>query len=171
MRLFIRQSFTEAGDRERTIVQSVMDTIPVCATGVDVLTGTSAETMDTFRAAFEGRTQHPFSPRAFRDWRLALLDRADAMLVIRTGLSESGAFEIAYNAYGRKIPLFFAVWSGAPIKTTLLQELEHVCPAQYVTFADAAELRAPLTAFFDTVRRATVRLANADFGLPLGGRS
>ncbi len=154
LQLFIRQSFTEAGERERAIIQTVFDIIPPCSpsSGIELLTGGLAESATTFREKFEVYSGHPFSPRTFRSWRLGLLDRADAMLIIRTGLSESGAFEIAYNAYGRKVPMFFAIWSGGPIKTTLLQELDHVCPTHYATFTDVAELEQPLTAFFATVR-------------------
>ena len=72
------------------------------------------------------------------------------MIVIRTGLSESGAFEIAYNIFGgRQVPIFFAVWEQAPIKTTLLRELEDLVDVRYVTFDRPEDLRVPLMQFLD----------------------
>ena len=72
------------------------------------------------------------------------------MLIIRTGLSESGAFEIAYNVTGRRIPMFFAIWHEASIKTTLLQELEDRCEVEYHTFEAADELQEPLRVFLES---------------------
>ena len=64
-------------------------------------------------------------------------------------MSESGAFEIAYNAYNRKVPMFFAIWDNAPIKTTLLRDLESLCPVKYVTFSHASEIQKPLSEFVE----------------------
>ena len=51
---------------------------------------------------------------------IRLLNQADVMVVIRTGLSESGAFELAYNIFGgRRVPVFFAIWKNTPLETTL----------------------------------------------------
>jgi carbamoyl-phosphate synthase large subunit len=70
------------------------------------------------------------------------------MIVIRTGLSESGAFEVAYNIFGgKRVPIFFAVWDQAPIKTTLLRDLDELVPVRYVTFSSPEELRQPLLDF------------------------
>jgi carbamoyl-phosphate synthase large subunit len=35
--------------------------------------------------------------------------------------------------------MFFAVWENAPIKTTLLRELDEFCEAEYVTFKEPEE--------------------------------
>jgi hypothetical protein len=74
------------------------------------------------------------------------------MLIIRTGLSESGAFEVSYNIYGgRCVPMFFAVWKQAPIKTTLLRDLDSIADATYITFEHAGELEKPLCEFLSRV--------------------
>src|SRR5262249_32613856 len=53
----------------------------------------------------------------------------------RTAMSESGAFEVSYNVFVEpRAPMFFAVWKHAPIKTTLLRELEEVCDVTYREF-------------------------------------
>jgi carbamoyl-phosphate synthase large subunit len=66
-------------------------------------------------------------------------------------LSESTAFELAYNIFGRPpAPIFFAIWDQAPIKTTLLRELNEIVPVRYVTFSNPAELTGPLLDFFGT---------------------
>ena len=66
------------------------------------------------------KANQEFSAKNFRKYRLELLNKADLMIIIRTSLSESSAFELAYNIYeGRKSPVFFAIHESAPIKTTL----------------------------------------------------
>jgi hypothetical protein len=72
------------------------------------------------------------------------------MVVIRTGPSESGAFELAYNIFGgRRAPVFFAVWEGATFETTLLRELGDLVAVRYVAFAGPMELRVLLVEFLD----------------------
>jgi carbamoyl-phosphate synthase large subunit len=154
LRLFVRQSYTEASEREQIVIQAVIDTILDSAPegmSLDIVTGAEAQNAQTFKAAFAARTGIPFTPRTFRDHRLALLDAADAMIIIRTGLSESSAFEVAYNVMRHRIPMFFAIWHPARIKTTLLQQLEDRCPAEYHTFTAAVDLRAPLLRFLDAL--------------------
>ena len=81
-----------------------------------------------------------------------LLDRADLMIVIRTGLSESTAFEVAYNIFGGKgVPVFFAIWDQAPIRTTLLRDLDELVPVQYATFSKPEELKESLLSFISNV--------------------
>ena len=55
-----------------------------------------------------------------------------------------------------RAPMFFAVWKHAPIKTTLLRELEEVCDVTYREFEDPEELRSDLDRFFCRVARAAV---------------
>ena len=72
-------------------------------------------------------------------------------------MSESGAFEVSYNVFAEpRAPMFFAVWKYAPIKTTLLRELEEVCDVTYREFEDPEELRSDLHRFFCRVARAAV---------------
>jgi carbamoyl-phosphate synthase large subunit len=115
------------------------------------LTGRQAQNNRTFRLLFERETGQKFTPNNFRRARLELMDQADAIIVIRTGLSESTAFEIAYNIFGGpRVPIFFAIWDRAPIKTTLLRDLNAIVPVRYVTFSDPEELTEPLLDFFGT---------------------
>ncbi len=167
LRLFVRQSFTEASEREQIVIQAVIDTILDSAPDgvpLDIVTGADAQNAQTFREAFATRTGTPFSPPAFRDHRLALLDDAEAMIIIRTGLSESSAFEVAYNVMQQRIPMFFAIWHPARIKTTLLQQLEDRCAVEYHTFTAAVDLRVPLLRFLESIvhaRAASERVPSA----------
>lgn len=150
MKVFIRQPFTESSEAERRIIQSVIDVITGLQEEIPfvILTDTEAQTGESFRVRFEELTGQRFTAPIFRRWRLSLLAEADAMVIIRTGLSESSAFEVAYNIYGgRRVPMLFCVWEHSPIKTTLLSELVDLCPANYVTFGAAAELKWPLREF------------------------
>jgi hypothetical protein len=153
LRVFVRQPFTRTGERERAVIQGVVDLLHELdgqPHRLQLVTGDQAESSRTFRTRFELDTGLPFTPQNFRARRLALLNRADAMVVIRTGLSESGAFEVAYNIFGgSRAPVFLAIWKNAPIETTLLRELDELVPIRYVTFADPLELRASLLEFFD----------------------
>jgi carbamoyl-phosphate synthase large subunit len=146
IRVFVRQPFTESGNTEKEIIQGALDVLG--SLDVDVITGLEAQSQDTFRTSFEKTTGMPFTPGNFRAARLGLLQAADAMVFIRTSLSESGAFEAAYNVYaGRRVPMFFAIWKHAPIKTTLLRDLDEFCTAEYVTFETPEELRSSLARF------------------------
>ncbi|MNU00311.1 hypothetical protein D3C72_2434040 [compost metagenome] len=64
-------------------------------------------------------------------------------------MSESSAFELAYHIFqGRRTPVLFLVWKGAPIKTTLLRELDDLCDVTYIEFDEVEELRGGLHRFF-----------------------
>jgi hypothetical protein len=60
--------------------------------------------------------------------------------------------------------MFFAVWKHAPIKTTLLRDLDEVCDVAYREFEDPAELRGDLQHFF-------LRIANAGIAAPIWAAS
>jgi carbamoyl-phosphate synthase large subunit len=153
IKLFIRQPFTETSEREAAIVQGVLDVLQQMDTKpyrIQFLTGRQAKNSLTFRHQFERETGQKFTPKRFRNDRLERLNQADAIVVIRTGLSESTAFEIAYNIFGGPaVPIFFAIWAQAPIKTTLLRDLNDVVPVRYVTFSNAEELAVPLLEFLE----------------------
>lgn len=69
----------------------------------------------SFKEFFEQDQGMKFMPSRFRRYRLQLIDHADAFIVLRTGLSESGAFELAYNIFsGRKAPIFLLFGSKLP---------------------------------------------------------
>ena len=106
IQVFVRQPFTKSGNREKEIIQGVLDILG--SLDVDIVTGLEAQSQDTFRTSFEKNTGMAFTPGNFRAVRLGLLQAADAMVFIRTSLSESGAFEAAYNVYGgTRVPMFF----------------------------------------------------------------
>jgi carbamoyl-phosphate synthase large subunit len=153
LRAFVRQPLTRAASKDALLVQGVLDEL--AAAGVEVLTGPVAQTAESFRSAFEDTTGEVFTPSAFRAWRLGLLGRAHMMVIVRTELSESGAFEIAYNSVVTRRPMFFAVHAGMPITTTLLRDLEPLCPTTYVTFEDPGELAEPLARFLAQARHAS----------------
>ena len=152
LKLFIRQPFTETCDREVLIIQGVLDVLQRIngkSYEFEFLTGRRAQSSRTFQTQFERETGRKFTPRNFRKNRLRLIDQADSMVVIRTGLSESTAFEVAYNIFARPaVPIFFAVWDQAPIKTTLLRDLHEIVPVRYATFSKPEELAQPLLDFF-----------------------
>ena len=50
--------------------------------------------------------------------------------------------------------MFFAVWKHAPIKTTLLRDLEEVCDVVYREFEHPEELRGDLQRFFRRIAKA-----------------
>lgn len=156
--LFVRQPFTESGDDEQDLVQRALDIlVELQKDGLDLhfLTSTEAQHAGSFREDFERRTGKPFTPKNFREHRFSLLDQADAFVNLRVGMSESSAFEIGYNVFhGHCMPMFFAVWEKAPIKTTLLRDLQDLCSVTYVTFTNPEDLRAPLKAFLLEVARA-----------------
>jgi carbamoyl-phosphate synthase large subunit len=152
LKLFIRQPLTQSGDESKKIVEGVLkivDEIGRKGVRIEYLTGNTPLSDETFRANFEQTQRLPFNPVNFRRYRLSQLRRADAFLYVRTAMSESGAFEISYNVFAEpRVPMFFAVWKHAPIKTTLLRELEEVCDATYREFEDPEELRGDLEQFF-----------------------
>ena len=156
IKVFVRQPLTQTTEREARVIQAALDGIGgLIGEGryaLEFLTGTKAHDNDSFRQAFSSESGGAFAPRRFRDTRLALLSRADVMLVVRTGLSESGAFEVAYNIYGgRRIPMLFAVWDEAEIKTTLLRDLDDLAKVRYVRFSDPASVADELARFLDDV--------------------
>jgi len=155
LKLFVRQSYTEASDAEQKIIQGVLDQIQITSLKdreVEILTGNKACSSGDFRKTFEENFSCEFTPQNFRDSRMKLLDEADAIIAIRTGLSESTAFEISYNIFGgRKIPVFFAVWEDTPIKTTLLRELEDLVNVHYKLFKKPKDLKKSLEEFLTGV--------------------
>jgi carbamoyl-phosphate synthase large subunit len=155
LKLFIRQPLTQSGDESKAIVDAVLQIVDdIAKDGIqfEYLTGSAPLSNGTFRENFERSQGVPFNPSNFRRYRLGQLRRADAFLYIRTAMSESGAFEISYNIFAEpRAPMFFAVWKHAPIKTTLLRELEEVCDVTYCEFEDPEELRDSLLRFFQRI--------------------
>lgn len=156
LKLYIRQGFTETGKGNKEVIQGVYDIITSYKDqfALAFCFPPKALDKDSFREYFATKTGGEFKPQGFRKYRLSLLDEADAFIVIRTSLSESTSFEISYNIYGSKnIPMFFAVWEEAPIKTTLLKDLEDVADVEYYKFKSANELKEPIFDFLKRVGR------------------
>lgn len=159
LKLFIRQPLTQSGDESKKIVEAVLQIVDeIGRNGVrfEYLTGNEPLSEQTFRQSFEQTQGLAFNPVNFRRYRLSQLRRAEAFLYIRTAMSESGAFEISYNVFAEpRAPMFFAVWKYAPIKTTLLRELEELCDVTYREFEHPEELRGDLHRFFRRIAKGT----------------
>jgi carbamoyl-phosphate synthase large subunit len=172
LKLFVRQPLTESGDQSKTIVEGVLKIVDeIGSNGVpfDYLTGNAGQSDSTFREHFEQSQGLPFNAVNFRRYRLGQLRRADAFLYIRTAMSESGAFEIAYNVFAEpRAPMFFAVWKHCPIKTTLLRDLEDACDVTYREFEHAEELRDDLQHFFSRVADQSLKTAATSLDRALG---
>ncbi len=157
LKLFIRQPFTESGQEQKALIEAVLERIAECDGAprrFDFLTGRSAESADTFRASFEAERGEAFAPHAFRTHRLNLLATADAFVNIRVGMSESSAFELSYHVFrGACTPVLFLVWKHAPIKTTLLKDLDRLCDVTYLEFEHPDELRQGIADFFQLFGR------------------
>jgi hypothetical protein len=152
LKLFVRQPFTEAGEAQQAVVSQVLERLKShdrAPHRLHMLTGAQAQSAGTFRSAFEAETGKPFSAHAFRSHRLRLLAGADAFVNVRVGMSESSAFELCWHIFsGACTPVLFLVWKHAPIKTTLLKELDALCDVTYLEFEQAHELDDALGAFF-----------------------
>ena len=80
------------------------------------------------------------------------LDSADAMVIIRSGVSESAAFDAAYNVFaGPRVPMFLASWKHAHSQAAVWRDLDRVCRTEYALFDRPDELRRPLAAFLEHV--------------------
>ena len=149
--IFVRQPFTQSSNEDCSRIQSVMDVLFDLKRDLPLkfLTPLKAQSQNSFKKFFEQDQRREFTPKNFRDYRLNLIDQADAFIVIRTALSESSAFELAYNIFkANKAPVFFAIWEKSPVKTTLLRDLGDLCDVTYETFSQALDLKASLTSFF-----------------------
>ena len=153
--LLLRQPFTQSSEAEASVVAqcvSEIERINGHFVHLNFLGGARAQSNASFRKDFEQKVGAPFTPQNFRKYRLSLLRNADAFINIRTGLSESTAFEIAYNLFGgNPIPMFFAIWRNTPIKTTLIRDLHDMGDVTYVEFDKPRELRRPLWTFLKHV--------------------
>ena len=127
VKLFIRQGFTESDVNAQEKLQKALDSIANYENNrlkYILTTGTKAESKDSFKENFSKRHNIEFTPNNFREHRLKTLGDSDAMIIFRTGLSESTVFEVAFNIFREKrIPIFYAIEPGCEIKTTLLREL------------------------------------------------
>lgn len=125
--IFVRQGFTESNLETSQKLQLALDKLNYYNTEdrrITLVTGTIAESQETFKKNFELREGKTFNPTNFRNYRLQKLKEADAIIVFRTGLSESTVFELAYNIFkGKNIPIFYAIDEDCDIKTTLLRDL------------------------------------------------
>ena len=152
LKVFIRQPFTESDAAQQRLIADILllvDSANGKRFSFDYLTGIRAESALTFKRAFEQDQGQPFTPKHFRAYRLSRLAQADVFVNIRVGMSESSAFELGYHlSHGKRTPLLFLVWKQAPIKTTLLRELDDLCDVTYLEFDHVDELREGIHAFF-----------------------
>ena len=152
--IFIRQPFTQSDSTDTQLIQSFLDELVSHQTSLDLnfLSPMIAEDQNSFKQSFEKRESSPFTPENFRNYRLSLLDQADAFINIRTGFSESGAFEMAYHIFkGNRTPMFFAIWDQSPIKTTLIRELDDLVDVEYHVFNKPSDIFPQLRSFLENV--------------------
>lgn len=153
LKIFVRQPFTESDRAQQALIADVLaalDDSNGAPAPFDYLTGRQAESADTFRSSFEAETGQTFTPQVFRSHRLNLLAKADIFVNIRVGMSESSAFELSYHIFkGACTPVLFLVWKHAPIKTTLLKDLDNLCDITYLEFEQASDLRTGIGDFFE----------------------
>jgi len=150
MKLFIRQSFTQADEKQQLIIQKALDGIVKAHPDVEFITGNKALNKNSFKGEFEKLTNLDFTAKAFREYRLNLIDQCDAMIFIRTSMSESGSYELAYNIHSNSPkPVFYAYWIDSPINTTLLRELDQDYPVVYKEFSTASDIYSGIKTFFE----------------------
>jgi carbamoyl-phosphate synthase large subunit len=154
LNVFVRQPYTEVGVQEQGTVADVLNLLEEFngpSQAFNYLAGSQAQSAGTFRDSFELESGVAFTPGNFRRYRMQLLDRADLFVNIRVCMSESSAFELAYHIFkGRCTPVLYLVWKRAPIKTTLLRDLQSLCDVTYLEFERVEELRPALRAFFQS---------------------
>ncbi len=157
LNILLRQPLTQSSEREAHVVAQCVAEIERLDghfAKLNFLGGSSVQSSNSFRASFEQKVGAPFTPENFRKYRLSLLRNADAFVNIRTAMSESTAFEVAYNLFaGGNIPMFFAVWRNAPIRTTLIRDLQDLGHVEYCEFDKPQDLRRPLWSFFERVTK------------------
>ena len=153
--ILLRQPLTQSSEAEAELVAQCISEIERFDghfARFHFLGGARAQCDASFRENFERSIGAPFTPRNFRTHRLSMIRNADAFINLRTAMSESTAFEVAYNLFsGAAIPMFFAVWRKAPIRTTLIRDLQDLGDVTYVEFDKPRELRRPLWAFLRRV--------------------
>ena len=153
--ILLRQPLTQSSEAEADLVAQCIAEIERFdgqLAHLHFLGGAGVQSDASFRENFERRTGAPFTPRNFRKHRLSMIRNADAFINLRTAMSESTAFEVAYNLFsGTAIPMFFAVWRKAPIRTTLIRDLQDLGDVTYVEFDEPRELRRPLWTFLRRV--------------------
>ena len=161
LKVFVRQPFTQSSEGDQTTLQGSMDVLKELKERhkLNFLTSLEAQSADSFKSSFQKYQGQKFTPQNFRRYRLGLIDKSDAFVVLRTGLSESGSFEMAYNIFsGRCSPVFFAIWRKVPIKTTLLRDLQDLVDVTYFEFNSPRELREPLEEFFSKLTQQRLAL-------------
>jgi carbamoyl-phosphate synthase large subunit len=128
IKLFVRQGFTQSNEAIRNKIQLSLDNLSRMKLEdryVSLSTGYDAESRNTFKINYEILEKREFNPTNFRESRLSKMSESNAFLILRTGMSESTVFEIAYNILkGKNIPIFVAIDGDKEIKTTLIRDLD-----------------------------------------------
>ncbi|WP_434051201.1 MAG: glutamine-hydrolyzing carbamoyl-phosphate synthase small subunit [Roseibium sp.] len=157
LNILVRQPLTQSSELEASVISQCLSEIKRIDghfANISLLGSSEAQSNESFRETFEQNIGAPFTPRNFRNYRLSLMRNADAFINIRTAMSESTAFEVAYNIFGgENVPMLFAVWRNAPIKTTLIRDLEDLGHVTYVEFDKPRDLRRPLWTFLELAAR------------------
>ena len=149
LKVFVRKAITGESDKEVKIIQGASEILQNFKSGdfkLEFLTDLKIQNKNA------KRNSELDSPKNLRSHRLSLLNQSDAMIIIRTHVSESTVFELSQNIFNAKnVPIFIAIWDEAPLKGTLLRELHDIANVTYFTFKNPQELAHPLQTFFSDV--------------------
>lgn len=99
-KVFLRQGFTESGPEEARQVQRVFDDIKCLAEefgNTELLWPAIALHRDNFKSWFTEHTGIEFTANNFWNYRRPMIEEADLVISVRSGLSESTSLEIGYK--------------------------------------------------------------------------
>lgn len=150
LNVYFRQPFTETRAEEKAILAESVKLLASLKNKyrLNFLLPLEAYSSENFKEQFEIYANQPFTPNSFRTYRLNKLNEADIFINLRVAMSESSAFEMAYNIFhGNNAPIFFAIWKKAPIKTTLLKDLQYINNVNYTEFDHPLSMASKLEAF------------------------
>ena len=151
LRIFLRQPYTNNNIKNVPILKNIEQTIyNYDKHKLDIYPYKGVTNKDNFKEIFNIKTGCNFTPENFRNFRLNKLDNCHGMIIIRTDVSESTAFELGYLYAKYRIPVFYMIHKDCPLNTTLLKDLYP--DVTYCNFINN-EYKEPLIKFIDNLGR------------------
>lgn len=151
LRLFLRQPFTQTNSKnDLTKIMTILDKYKKHP--MDILPYKSVGEAKDFRQIFEEKTNIPFTPENFRNYRLYNIQKSNCMFIIRNSMSESTAFELGY-IYSKfpDLPTFVAIDKECQIETTLIKDLHP--NTIYYTYDNPDDIKPNLYNWLDSVAK------------------
>jgi len=149
LRLFLRQPYTNNNIKNTPILKEIEKNIYNYEKhDLDIYPYKGVTKKKDFKEIFTIKTGCNFTPENFRNYRLNKLDICHGMIIIRTDVSESTAFELGYIYAKYKIPIFYMIHETCPLNTTLLKDLYP--DVTYCNFSNG-EYKKPLIKFMDNL--------------------